>query len=73
MNVASVIAKIEEQHASDLELLRLGDFTIEIEYTIDSSSPVYNEYFSEGGSEAICSLTNFVITFYYYFHMYLCS
>jgi hypothetical protein len=70
MNVASVIDRLEEQNASYLVFLRLGEFEIEIEDNIDSSSPVY---FPEGWSEAICSLTKFAITLYYYFHMYLCS
>ena len=48
MDVASVIARLEEQNAIDLEFLRQcgeqhGDFAIDREDTVDSTSPVYDE------------------------------
>ena len=64
MNVTAVLARLEEDHAAEMENLRQcaelqGNFADAAEEASDSQSPVYDQYYLEGGNEAITSLTNF--------------
>lgn len=64
MNLVATLARLEEEHAEELANLErcaeeFGDFVNSADEVNDSSSPVYDDAFIEGGSEAIASLTNF--------------
>ena len=63
-NISSVLARLAEEQAAEEENIRQcayrhGGCIEELEEEIDSSSPIYDAYLQQGGSEAIQTLCNF--------------